>query len=82
MRMDGPKKSANFSLLRNGENNNVSVSLNTHTKFAKLSVGKHVATAKQRKPGDQLFPLTVAPGGMHPISKVSVDYLPWPKNVF
>ena len=74
--MDGPKKSANFCLLRKGENIAVSVTFNTHTKFVKLAVGKHVVTAKQRKPGDQLFPLTVAPGSLQSISKVTVYYLP------
>ena len=46
--MNGPKKSAKFGLLRKGEYIGVSALLNQHTKFAKLSVGKHVTTAKQR----------------------------------
>ena len=47
-RMDGPKKSAKFGFLRSGEYIVASVLLNLHTKFAKLQVGKHVVTAKQR----------------------------------
>ena len=46
MKMDGPKKSAKFGLLRKGEYTGVSVVHNTQTKFAKLAVGKHVITAK------------------------------------
>ena len=46
MNMAGPKKSAKFALLRKGEQISVSVLLNTHTKFSKLAVGKHVVTAK------------------------------------
>ena len=70
MRMEGPKKSAKFGLLRKGDYIGVSVVLNTLSKFAKLAVGKHVVTAKQRHTGDQLFPLIVALSGCHPISKV------------
>ena len=46
MQMNGPKKSAKFGLLRRGEYIGVSVLLNTHSKFAKLAVGKNVVTAK------------------------------------
>ena len=70
MRMQGPKKSAKFGLLRKGDYIGVSVVLNTLSKFAKLAVGKHVVTAKQRHTGDQLFPLIVALSGCYPISKV------------
>ena len=49
MNMAGPKKTAKFSLLRKGEEISVSVLLNTHTKFSKLAVGKHVVTANLRK---------------------------------
>ena len=48
MKMDGPKKSAKFGLMRKGEYIGVSVVLNTQSKFAKLAVGKQVVTAKQR----------------------------------
>ena len=82
MEMDGPKKSAKFGLLRKGEYIGVSVVHNTLSKFAKLAVGKHVTTAKQRHTGDEIFPLTVAPSGLHPISKISVIYEPQPKNNF
>ena len=44
--MDGPKKTAKFGLLRKGEYIGVSVLLNLLTKFGKLSVGKHVVSAK------------------------------------
>ena len=44
--MDGPKKTAKFGLLRRGEYIGVSVLLNLLTKFGKLSVGKHVVSAK------------------------------------
>ena len=47
MKMDGPKKQAKFGLLRKGEYIGVSVVLNMKTMFAKLSVGKHVVSAKQ-----------------------------------
>ena len=82
MRMDGPKKSAKFGLLRKGDYIGVSVVYNTLTKFAKLAVGKHVVTAKQRHTGDLIFPLIVAPSGLNPISKVSVTYEPQTKNTF
>ena len=83
MRMDGPKKSAKFGLLRNGEHIGASVMFNTLTKFSKLAVGKHVVTAKQRnRSGVSLFPLIIALNGLTPISKVEVDYLPPPKNTF
>ena len=82
MKMDGPKKTAKFGLLRKGKYTGVTVVLNTHTKFSKLTVGKHVVTAKQRNSGYQLFPLTVALNGLDPLSKVWVDYLPHPKNIF
>ena len=75
-------RSANFGLLRRGEYIGVSVVHNSLTKFAKLAVGKHVISAKQRHSGYQLFPLTVAINGLHPLSKVWVDYLPFPKNIF
>ena len=48
MKMDGPKKIANFGLMRKGEYIGVSTILNTLTKFAKLQVGKHAVTARQR----------------------------------
>ena len=69
--MDGPKKIAKFGLLRKGDYIGASVILNQHTKFAKLTVGKHVVTAKQRgKSGESLFPLTIALSGLHPLVKV------------
>ena len=68
--------------MRRGEYVGVSVVHNSLTKFAKLAVGKHVVTAKQRHSGDQLFPLIVALSSLAPISKVSVDLLPHPKNIF
>ena len=82
MRMDGLKKSANFYLLLKGKPISVSVVLNTQTKFGKLAVGKNVVTAKQQQSGDKIFPLTVAVNGLHPLSKVWVDYEPLPKNMF
>ena len=82
MKMDGPKKGAKFGLLRNGEYISVSVVHNSLTKFGKLAVGKHVVSARQRHSGDQLFPLTIAINGLAPISKVEVNYLPQPKNIF
>ena len=60
----------------------MSVVHNSHTKFSKLAVGKHVVKAKQRHAEDPPFPLTVALSDLHPLSKVSVDYLPLPKNTF
>ena len=80
--LDGPKKSAKFGLLRRGEYIGVSILFNTHTKFGKLSVGKYVVTAKQRNSGDLIFPLTIALSGLHPLSKVWVNYEPLPKNTF
>ena len=83
MKMSGPKKSAKFGLLRRGEYIGVSVLLNTHSKFAKLAVGKNVVTAKQRNDsGYSLFPLTIALNSLDPLTKVEVDYEPWPKNTF
>ena len=83
MNMNGPKKSAKFGLLLKGEYISVSALLNFHTKFAKLSVGKHVVTAKQRQGSkDPLLPLNISVNGMHPISKVEVRYEPQPKNKF
>ena len=70
MKMDGPKKSANFGLLRKGEYLGVSVVLNTQSKFGKLAVGKQVVTGKQRNSGDKIFPLVVAVSGKAPIAKV------------
>ena len=61
----------------------MSALLNFHTKFAKLSVGKHVVTAKQRQGSkDPLLPLIISVNGMHPVSKVEVSYEPHPKNKF
>ena len=83
MKMDGPKKSAKFGIMRKGEYLGVSVIYNTHTKFAKLAVGKHIVCAKQRKGSkDPLFPLTIALNGCPPLTKVRVDYEPQPKNTF
>ena len=83
MQMSGPKKSAKFGLLRRGEYIGVSVLLNTHSKFAKLAVGKYVVTAKQRNnSGDWGFPLIIALNGLDPLTKVWVDYEPLPKNTF
>ena len=57
--------------------------LNTLTKVSTLKVGKHIVSAKQ-KIGQEihLFPLTIALSGLHPLTKVWVDYLPQPKNNF
>ena len=52
------------------------------TKFGKLSVGKHVVSAKQRSQGEPIFPLAIALSGLHPLTKVWVDYEPFPKNSF
>ena len=61
----------------------MSVVWNTHTKFAKLQVGKHVVSARQQNNSQvQLFPLVIALSGLSPISKVSVDYKPKPNNNF
>ena len=71
MQMSGAKKSAKFGLLRRGEYIGVSVLLNTHSKFAKLAVGKHVVTAKQRNSSVEWgFPLTIALNGLDPLTKV------------
>ena len=57
--------------------------MNRRTKFAKLSVGKNVVTAKQRQGSQEpLLPLSIALSGLPPISKVKVDYEPPPKNKF
>ena len=80
--MDGQKKSAKFGLLRSGEYIGITVLLNTLTKFGKLSVGKHVVSAKQRSSGEPIFPLAIALSGLHPLTKVWVDYEPQPKNSF
>ena len=80
--MQGAKKSAKFGLMRKGEYISVSVLLNTLTKFAKLQVGKHVVSAKQKRSGDPLFPLAVALSGLIPLTKVWVEYQPLPKNTF
>ena len=82
MIMEGPKKSAKFGLLLKGKYIGVTVVMNTHTKFAKLAVGKHVVSAKQQHSGDRLFPLAVAIRGLDPLTKVWVDFLPLPKNTF
>ena len=64
-----------------GEYIGVSVVMNTQTKFCKLAVGKQVVTAKQRRSGDNIFPLVVAVSGKAPLTKVQVDY-DQPKNTF
>ena len=54
-----------------------------HTKFAKLSVGKNVVTAKQRHGSQEpLLPLFIALSGLSPISKVWVNFELQPKNTF
>ena len=68
--------------MRRGEYVSVSVLFNMMTKFGKLQVGKHVITAKQRNPGDLIFPLAIALSSLHPLTKVWVDYEPQPKNRF
>ena len=69
--------------MRKGEYIGASVVLNTHTKFAKLSVGKHVVTTKLRhRTEDPPFPLAIALGGLPPLTKVWVDYEPPPNNTF
>ena len=70
MKMDGSKKSAKFGLMRKGEYTGVSVVLNTQSKFGKLAVGKQVVTAKQRYPGDKIFPLVIAVSDKAPLVKV------------
>ena len=70
-------RSAKFGLLLKGQYIGVNALLNFHTKFAKLSVGKHVVTAKQRQGSqDPLLPLIISVNGMHPVSKVEVRYEP------
>ena len=73
---------ARFGLLRKGQYIGVSAVLNTHTKFAKLQVGKHVVNAKQRHSQDSVFPLAIALSGLFPITKVWVDFQFLPKNTF
>ena len=83
MQMSGPKKSAKFGLISRGDYIGVSVLLNTHSKFSKLAVGKHVVTSKQRNDSDNwVFPLTIALNGLDPLENVWVDYEPLPKNTF
>ena len=41
-----------------------------------------MVSAKQRNSKDPLFPLALALSDLHPLSKVSVDYLTHPKNTF
>ena len=82
MKMDGPQKTAKFGLLLKGKYVGVSVVFNTLTKFGKLAVGKHVVTANQHNTGDLIFPLVVAISNLSPLTKVWVDYLPYPKNIF
>ena len=67
-KMEGPTKSANFSLLRKGEPTRVSVTYSTYSKFAKLAVGKNFVSAKQQKGSKVLpFPLALALAGLAPI---------------
>ena len=75
-------RSVKFGLLRKGEYIGVYAVLNTQTKFAKLSVGKHVVSARRHGSQDELFPLTIALSGLAPLSKVWIDFLPLPKNTF
>ena len=82
MKLDGPKISAKFALLRKGEVTSVSILFDKITKFAKLAVGKNVVTAKQTHSKDLIFPLAVALIGLSPLTKVWVNYLPSPKNTF
>ena len=50
--------------------------------FAKLSVGKHVVSAKQLHGSEEpLFPLALAFSGLQPLTKVWVDYDP-DRNLF
>ena len=73
--MEGLKKTAKFGFMRRGEYISASVLLNMHTKFAKLQVGKNFVTANKRhNPGYSLFPLAIALSGLHPLTKVWVDY--------
>ena len=81
--MDSATKSANFYLLRKGEPTRVSVTFNTHSGFAKLSVGKHLVSSKQQLGSKDLpFPLTLALAGLSALEKVWVNYEPLPKNAF
>ena len=83
MKLDGPLKSAKFGLLRKGEYIGVTVVLNMHTKFAKLSVGKNIVTAKQRHNSQEpLLPLLITLSDLSPISKVWVNFETHPKNNF
>ena len=82
MQMAGPKKSARFGLLLKGQYIGVSAVLNMHTKFAKLQVGKHVVSAKQRHSKDLVFPLAIALSGLIPLTKVWVNFESLPKNTF
>ena len=75
-------RTAKFGLFIKGQQIGVSVLYNTLTKFGKLAVGKHLVTAKQQNTGDVLFPLIVVVSGLSPLTKVWVNYLPYPKNVF
>ena len=55
----------------NGQYIGVIVVFNMLTKFAKMSVGKHVVSAKQRQGSkDPLFPLAIALSGLPPLTKV------------
>ena len=71
-----------FGFLLKGVYISASAILNQHTKFAKLQVGKHFVCAKQCHSQDYVFPLTIALSGLGPLSKVSVNYEPQPKNKF
>ena len=82
MNMIGQKKIAKFGLLRSAEYIGVSILCNMLTKFGKLAVGKHVVSVKQRSSGEPIFPLTIALSGLHPLTKVWVDYEPQPKDTF
>ena len=65
--------------MRNGEHVEASILYDMNAKFAKLKVGKNVVTAKNR---NQLFPLIIAMGDLHPLTKVWVNYKGQPKNKF
>ena len=82
MNMEGPKKSAKFGLLLKGTFINVSVVFDTLSKYARLIVGKYFVSAKQRSSNDPLFPLAVALSDLYPLSKVWVNYKPYPNNIF
>ena len=46
-------------------------------------MGKNVVTAKQRyNSQDPLLPLVIALSNLFPLSKVWVNFEPWPKNTF